>query len=150
MKKIAISLVVVVVVVGIWLTTRKANEVAGPVSTPTPTSSVSPTLSPSPTPSQQSNTVIYTDSGYSPATITIKKGQTVIWKNNSSKQMRTASAIHPTHSVYPTTGGCVGSTFDACMGLPSGQEWSFGFENAGTWKYHNHMNPSHTGTVVVE
>ena len=156
-KGLIISFVVVVVIVAaIWLTTREANEVAGPVPTPTltisptisPTSAVSPT--PTPTPTQQSNLVTHTDSGYSPATITIKKGQTVTWKNNSSRPMWTASAIHPTHSVYPTSGGCLGSTFDACAGIASGGTWSFKFDIAGTWKYHNHSNSSHTGTIVVE
>ncbi len=156
MKKIIIFFVVVVAVIVAWVSLRDGDKVAGPVSTPTPTLSVSPTLSPSPTPSatptpfQQSNTVTYTDSGYSPATITVKKGQIVTWKNNSSKQMRTASAIHPIHSVYPTTGGCLGSTFDACTGISSGGTWSFKFDIVGTWKYHNHMNSSHTGTIVVE
>lgn len=167
-KVLIISFVVVVVVVVAWVVTKNGTEVAGPVTTPTPTlspavsttpvvsisppSGASPTKTPTPTPAptQQSNLITYTDSGYSPAVITIKRGQTVTWKNNSSRQMWTASAIHPTHSVYPTAGGCIGSTFDACSGIASGGTWSFGFDVAGTWKYHNHMNSAHTGTVVVE
>ena len=155
-KRLIISFVVVCAVVVAWVLMRDGDKVAGPVSTPTPTLSVSPTLSPSPTPSatptpfQQSNTATYTGSGYSPAMITIKKGQTVTWKNESSSKMWTASAMHPTHSLYPTSGGCLGSTFDACMGIASGGTWSFKFDIVGTWKYHNHMDSSHMGTIIVE
>ena len=64
--------------------------------------------------------------------------------------MWTASAVHPTHRAYPTTGGCLGSTFDACKGVQPGASWSFRFDIAGTWKYHNHLNPNNTGAIVVE
>lgn len=96
------------------------------------------------------NTIIYSDAGFSPDPITIKKGSTVIFKNNSSANMWSASAMHPTHTVYPTTGGCIGSTFDACKGIVSGEVWSFKFDIAGSWKYHNHLNPSHFGSIIVE
>ena len=115
MKKVWISLIVVVVIVAVWLMTGGKKEVNNSVTTP-----------------QAQNVITYTDSGYSPSSITIKKGQAVVWKNESSKKMWTASALHPTHSVYPTTGGCLGSTFDACMGIPSGGNWSFKFDNVGT------------------
>lgn len=101
-------------------------------------------------PAIEEKVVTYTDSGYSSSIIMVKKGETVIFKNQGSKSMWTASAVHPTHRVYPTTGGCLGSTFDACKGVQSGDSWSFKFDIAGTWKYHNHLSPSDIGTVVVE
>ncbi|OHA25032.1 MAG: hypothetical protein A3D52_00625 [Candidatus Taylorbacteria bacterium RIFCSPHIGHO2_02_FULL_44_36] len=91
-----------------------------------------------------------TNSGYSPSILTVKKGETVTFKNQSSQSMWTASAVHPTHRAYPTSGGCLGSTFDACAGVQSGNSWSFKFDISGTWKYHNHLNPGDTGTIVVE
>lgn len=94
--------------------------------------------------------VIYTDAGYAPVTLQIKKGETVVFKNQSSQSMWTASAFHPTHTVYPTTGGCLGSTFDTCKGVQPNENWSFRFDISGTWKYHNHSNPGDIGTVVVE
>ena len=156
-KGVVFSLVVVVVAVAAWVIFRDAKELIAPVLTsPSPVVSGSPASRPSTTPIQQSNLVTYMDSGYSPATITIKKGQTVVWKNESSKKMWTASAMHPTHKVYPGTDitACGTQTlmpmFDACAGTVPGENWSFKFDNAGTWKYHNHMNSSHYGTVVVE
>jgi hypothetical protein len=96
------------------------------------------------------NVVIYTDSGYSPNVLRVKVDAIAVFQNQSSQSMWTASANHPTHTVYPTSGGCLGSTFDACAGIPPGNSWSFKFNKAGTWKYHNHLNPGDTGTIVVE
>ena len=93
----------------------------------------------------------YSDSsGFQPQTITIRKGQTVTWKNNSDAPVWPASAMHPTHSVYPTTGGCIGSTFDACKNLSNGESWSFQFDEIGSWKYHNHLRGGDYGIVIVQ
>lgn len=94
-------------------------------------------------------TVTYNSSGFSPSTVTIAKGQTVIFQDASSTSMRVASDPHPTHNGYPTTGGCVGSTFDSCMNILPGASWSFEFDYVGSWGYHNHLNPNQKGTVVV-
>lgn len=102
------------------------------------------------TPATEEKIITYTDSGYSPATLTVKKGETVTWKNQSSQSMWTAAGKHPTHNLYPTTGGCLGSTFDACQGIQPGNNWSFKFDIVGTWKYHNHLNPGYFGTIIVE
>lgn len=100
--------------------------------------------------SNNQGVVTYSDSGYSPNPLRIKAGATVTFKNSSSRAMWTASAMHPTHRAYPITGGCIGSTFDACRGVQSGDSWSFKFDIAGTWKYHDHLNPSATGSIIVE
>lgn len=94
--------------------------------------------------------VVHTDSGYVPPTLSIKKGDNVTFKNISKKGMWTASAQHPAHKEYPTAGGCIGSTFDSCKSIMSGDEWSFTFDKIGTWKYHNHVNTGHVGSVTVE
>lgn len=94
--------------------------------------------------------VVYTNLGYSPSALRVKIGATVTFKNESSKSMWIASAIHPTHLSYPTSGGCIGSTFDACQGIKLGDSWSFKFDIAGTWKYHNHLSPGDVGIITVE
>jgi plastocyanin len=102
------------------------------------------------------NVVTYTDAGYSPNALTIKKGETVTFKNQSSRSMWPASAIHPTHRVYSGTSldehcpDTAGTAFDACKGFLPSQSWSFTFNKTGTWKYHDHLNPGATGVVVVE
>jgi plastocyanin len=97
-----------------------------------------------------SSTVTYTNNGFSPSSVTIRKGGTVKFVNNSSAGMRPASNPHPQHDEYPTTGGCVASTFDSCTTIASGSSWSFKFDVTGSWDYHNHLNPSMGGTVVVQ
>ncbi len=105
---------------------------------------------------QPSLTVVYSDGGYSPRELMIKKGDTVIFKNESSQLMWTASAIHPSHTVYPGTSiqKCIsspdGSMFDACAGTPVGSSWTFQFNELGSWGYHNHLVPTRNGTIVVE
>lgn len=102
-------------------------------------------------PAQNPKTVIIsiTDSGFSPNSITITKGDSVKWINNSSVPSHPASDPHPAHNGYPTTGGCVGSTFDACSALQPGDSWTFKFDFTGSWGYHDHVNPSMRGTVIV-
>lgn len=102
------------------------------------------------TPIAEGDIVTYTDTGYSPATLRIKAGGLVTFKNQSLRSMWTASAAHPTHRQYPTTGGCLGSTFDSCKGVQPGSDWAFRFDTPGAWKYHNHLRPGDTGTIVVE
>lgn len=92
-----------------------------------------------------------TDAGFSPASVSVKKGQAVRWENNSSAGSWPASAVHPTHAVYPqkSSADCAGSSFDACRAVSAGESWTFTFTEVGSWKYHDHMKVSRTGTVVV-
>ncbi|MDP3901663.1 MAG: hypothetical protein Q8Q37_01635 [bacterium] len=94
--------------------------------------------------------ILYTDAGYEPNELRVTVGASVVFENQSSLSMWTASAAHPTHRVYPTAGGCIGSTFDSCAGIQPGQSWSFIFDQIGIWGYHNHLRPNYTGTIIVE
>lgn len=143
MNKIITTIIVVIVIVAgayYLLNSPKIAPQEKPSQTPPSTTSA---------PVEQ-DFVTYTDTGYSSSAIKVKVGTTLTFKNESTQSMWTASAMHPTHTVYPTTGGCIGSTFDACKGIQPGESWPFKFDIAGTWKYHNHLNPSHFGTIVVE
>ena len=100
--------------------------------------------------------VTYTDEGYSPKELMVKKGDNVTFNNESSHPMWTASAVHPTHTVYPGSSilKCntpeAGAIFDACSAVEPGKEWSFQFDQIGSWKYHDHLTPTRTGTITVE
>lgn len=123
-----------------------------PVPTPLPISIPTPTPAPTPTTIlPQSETAIatpktwtieHTDNRFIPSEIKIKKGDTVTWTNRDSSQAWPASAVHPSHQVYPG--------FDALKSLSNGESYSFKFDRVGSWKYHNHLNPSVTGAVIVE
>lgn len=95
--------------------------------------------------------ITYTDAGFVPSSVAIKKGQTVRWENNSGSKVWPASAVHPTHSVYPqkSASDCLGSTFDACKGLQKGESWDFTFNNVGEWRFHDHLHAYNTGSVTV-
>ena len=159
-KNILLAVVVLVIVSAGWFYMK--NKAGVSLNTPTPTVSSTPTplVSPesttTPSPVVSKNIITYTDSGYTPNIITIKKGETVVWKNESSSPMWTASAMHPLHRAYPGTdiSACGTQTlmpmFDSCVGVASGQSWSFTFNNVGTWGYHNHLNSSKFGKVIVE
>ncbi len=161
-KTIVTIIIVVIIILGGYFLLRSPES-----PTPAPSSGLLPQQSSQKTPQTpqtqttqapvileaslvSQNVVTYTDAGYSPNPFKIEVGETVTFKNNSSQSMWTASGIHPTHALYPTTGGCLGSTFDACKGIQPGDSWSFKFDIAGSWKYHNHLNPSNTGTIIVE
>ena len=78
---------------------------------------------------------------FSPRELKIRKGDTVIWTIEDSTQSWPASAVHPTHLVYPG--------FDARTALNQGQSYSFTFDKTGSWRYHDHLNPSVTGVMEV-
>lgn len=150
MNKTIIAIVIIaVIVLGGYFLFKGAYQPT-PVIPQTSNQQTAPQPPAAQSPIAEEGVVTYTDSGYSPSAITVKKGETITFKNQSSRSMWTASAVHPTHRGYPTTGGCIGSTFDACKGIQPGNSWPFKFDIAGTWKYHNHLNPSDTGAVVVE
>jgi len=104
----------------------------------------------------ESITVTYTSSGYEPKEVTISQGTEVIFKNENTLSMWPATAIHPTHTIYP------GSSilkcgepeqvriFDSCQGIAQQGNWSFIFKEQGTWGYHDHLQTRFTGKIIVE
>ncbi|OGN03306.1 MAG: hypothetical protein A2655_00555 [Candidatus Yanofskybacteria bacterium RIFCSPHIGHO2_01_FULL_43_42] len=158
MNKAVLLTTIVVILIGITVfvfvkDTKDASRPPLATLTPTPTTEEASTT---PTPAVSKTTVTYSDSGYNPTTVTIKSGDIVVFKNSGSKIMWTASAAHPTHNIYPGSGieMCGTNTlvefFDACRGYGLGESWEFRFDKRGTWKYHNHLQPSHAGTIIVE
>ena len=147
MKKAIITIIIIAIVVlgGYFIFSGTYQETSMPAEEqPISQSSVGQT------PNEEANVITYTDTGYSPSDLEITAGETVIFKNESQQSMWPASAMHPTHKDYPTTGGCLGSTFDACMGVQPGDSWSFKFDIAGNWKYHDHLSPKNFGTIIVK
>ncbi len=95
------------------------------------------------------------DDHYEPTNITIEAGTTVVFENKGDKEHWPASNIHPTHTLYPGSNIDKCGTekeeniFDACRGIGTGEEYSFVFTQAGSWKYHDHLFPNLKGTIVV-
>ena len=90
---------------------------------------------------QPTNNVTYDGSSFSPTSITIELGDNVEWTNNSSSFIEIASNPHPIHTEYPPLN----------LGLvqPNGGAVSLTFNEIGTFGYHNHLNETQTGEIVV-
>lgn len=119
-----------------------SNKSAAPKAsdqTETTTTTETPTNN---TTSETDGTVIsYTDSGFSPDSLTIKAGTSVTVKNNSTMQLEFASGDHPTHTKEPELN---------TKTIGPGESTSFTPTKTGTWSFHNHFNSSDTGTLIVE
>ncbi|OGH61116.1 MAG: hypothetical protein A2848_02235 [Candidatus Magasanikbacteria bacterium RIFCSPHIGHO2_01_FULL_50_8] len=77
--------------------------------------------------------------------VTIKVGDLVEFRNSDLKAHSPASDPHPSHTAYPE--------FDAKGGLKPGDTWTFKFEKAGTWKFHDHAaakDKKFQGVVIVK
>jgi plastocyanin len=89
----------------------------------------------------QPQTIVYDGQTFNPAELKVKKGTMVVWVNKSSGNFWPASNDHPIHQLYPG--------FDAKRSISPGENYSFRFDNVGTWKYHNHINAVQGGAVIV-
>lgn len=134
-----IGLVILVVLVGgIYLLNKNKTSPTPPSqttieSTPVPTSA-------SQTANQQ-NTVTLTQDGFSPATLTVKIGETVTWVNKSGTDATVNSDPHPIHTAYSPLN---------LNSFSNGGTLSLKFDKPGTYGYHNHLNASQKGTIVVQ
>lgn len=82
--------------------------------------------------------VIIDKSGFSPATIRVTKGQQVTWTNQDKAA----------HKVVSDQSG---SNFDSEEDLMINDSFSYTFDSAGTYSYHDPLGSHNfTGTVIVE
>lgn len=85
--------------------------------------------------------ITYTDNGFEPKDVTVSLGTMVHFVNESSIDMWVASDDHPAHTDLPT--------FDQFKGGKPGEQFVYVFDQVGEWKYHDHLNPTAGGTIVV-
>ncbi len=81
------------------------------------------------------------DGSFEPTTAYVKVGTVVTFKNNSTHIHWIASDPHPTHTALPG--------FDAKTNISPGASYSYTFDKAGRWLYHDHLNPAFGGVVEV-
>jgi hypothetical protein len=101
--------------------------------TPTPTPRPRPTPTPTPKP-PVTKTIIVLGSGYSPSTVTVPPGSTLIFKSDSDID----------HTVTQTNG----STFDKV--IPAHGTITLKLTKSGTYKYYCTYHPYMTGTIIVQ
>lgn len=142
MNKALVIVVIIVVVAGVILALGRRGSYAPTTTRTTPTKQQPNTISSPQTETDvQEKTVTVTSLGFEPKIVTVKAGTKVVWINNSAATANVSSAVHPTHLVYPPLN--LGS-------FENGKTVSLIFDKPGTYKYHNHLNPSQTGQVVIE
>ncbi len=94
--------------------------------------------------------VSYTDRGFEPAYLVIKKNDTVRFSNNSSGELWVSATAASSESIYPGTGNeCGQSTLDSCALIEHGRYWQFTFDRAGTWGIQNNSLVDMKGSVQV-
>lgn len=82
-----------------------------------------------------------TETGFTPQTITIAKGDMVTFTTSRGEPFWPASNLHPSHTIYPE--------FDPKEPVASNSSWSFTFTKPGEWKFHDHLAPLYIGTITV-
>ena len=136
---IAAILVTVGVIVAVALT-QQTNAPASTQTTETgDTETQADTSAPSEDTAQQA-TITFTNTGFSPNTLTVKKGTTVTVVNSSDTDVQFSSDNHPTHRANPEMN---------MMELSPGNKASFTANTVGTHGFHDHIDDSKTGTLIV-
>ena len=145
MKKLLIAVIIIVILIVVVVALKKE---------PVPASPESP-LTDQPDATSAPVVILITDDGFTPAEVTIPAGVTITFANEGAQPHWPASAMHPTHTVYPGSdiekcGTAEAATiFDACRGLENGESWTFTFGEVGEWRYHDHLAPTQFGKVIV-
>lgn len=93
--------------------------------------------------------VSYTDAGFEPLVVSIKKGETIRFVNNSSEDLWVASTSVE-GNLYPGESDCGTSMLDTCKPLAARAFWEFTFDQTGTWGYMNNLHKDRTGVVTVK
>ncbi len=143
-KAIIAIIAVVVIAAGVFAITHKSKKPAAPTNSNTSTTTApSNTTSTPPTSTSTSsdNVITYSNSGFSPATLTVKGGSQVTIKNTSSETLQLDSNPHPQHTDDPELNVGV---------ISAGGSKTFTVTTTGSHGYHNHLDPSDTGMLVVE
>jgi len=82
-----------------------------------------------------------TADGFVPADVRIMEGDSVTFVNTGDMPVWPASDPHPTHEYR---GG-----FDSNPGIGPGNSWTYTFNEAGSWRLHDHQNPASRAEIIV-
>lgn len=120
-KLLAVLLVLLIITIG-YILLRPAPKTSGPAAATTAPAAVS-----------------ITATGFSPATVSVRRGQAVTWTNTDANP----------HGITSSVSGS--SSFKSPQNLSQDDTYSFIFNASGTYTYHDTLNPTTlSGTVVVK
>lgn len=86
--------------------------------------------------------IILKEDGFHPSSLVIKEGDTVTFSTKTGQPFWPASNVHPTHTAFPD--------FDPREPIAPGDTWSFTFNKAGTYLFHDHIASVFEGEIIVE
>ncbi len=89
----------------------------------------------------RTTTILLTATGFEPRLVSIRVGESITFRTDREKDFWPASNLHPSHLVYPE--------FDAKGPVNASDAYTFRFTSSGSWRYHDHLSPQFTGTVIV-
>jgi plastocyanin len=145
-SKLVVGIVLLVVGAGllIWaLTGKKADAPASSTDTSQSTNAEdsADTSSEAASNTEASTaTITFTNDGFTPETLTVKTGTVVTVKNESSDPVQFSSDNHPTHREDPEIN---------MKTLAPGESGTFTAKTVGKHGFHDHMDDSKTGVLVV-
>lgn len=142
-SKLIIGLILLLVGVGLLIWALTGRDAAAPSGTTSPEISQTDSDSTSETSkTSQENTVdiIFTNNGFTPNVLTVKKGSLVTVKNESDKRVQFSSDSHPTHRL---------NTEMNLKVLRPGEAASFTASTVGEYGFHDHIDESMTGKLKV-
>ena len=90
--------------------------------------------------SQNTKSVVILADKFNPSNLEINQGEEIAFINKDTVSHQIASDNHPTHEKYPE--------FESKV-LSPGESFTFKFEKAGEWSFHDHLNPSLVGSIKV-
>jgi plastocyanin len=93
-------------------------------------------------PAPESLTIKVTSDGFNPAILTINKDTQVTWHVQDQESHRIASNPYPENSDFPS--------LDSKTNIGPGGSYAFTFSKPGTYRYHDNLNPTINGTIVVQ
>lgn len=87
--------------------------------------------------------IAITSKGYNPSVVTIVKGDVVVWTNQDTAIHKVNSDPFPTDNQY--------SQLNSTIPLKTKYNYSFVFNQVGTYHYHDDLNPTtYKGTIIVK
>lgn len=156
MNKTTLLAILGVVIFAGGLYVLSSGSKAAPTQNP-PSPIVTDSTSSTPVPGTgKTHTINYTGSGFSPASLAIAMGDTVLFvKGAGSRDMWIAGGHHPTHesldgttrSEHCAAGYSGPKPFDECA---LGTQYSYTFEKSGAWTFHNHYSDDDRGIINVQ
>ena len=80
--------------------------------------------------------------GFYPKSLKLRRGDYIQFVNKDTAKHWPASGPHPQHTALPG--------FDPKKALATNEKFTFEFTKAGEWSFHDHLNPSFTGVIIVQ